>query len=211
VSFFNGHTYKNGKFILPAPTEPFGHLKLRDAVRKLTHTETAELAALHGVETHLAIDTVTLQNLVIGILTDLWFRQMGRTPSARSKKELETQLRDHAALVQRLNRGEEVMAKKAKATKAKTPKAEAKPLTYKVFTSKVTESKQAKKFANEETKNHDAVIVQVLAKSGESKLDAIVAGVKATGRYKTNDDLTASVKYHLRQLVSAGLVAAREA
>jgi len=113
----------------------------------------------------------------------------------------------HEVLLEKLNKGEIVMSK-SKSKGEKKVRVSSELATFKLFRSKIEESKKLRPFLakESETKRHDGIIVQAMASGDKMMLADIVKVAQATNRYKTKDNLAASVRWHLHKLVTEGFV-----
>jgi len=198
-------------FSFDMPLVQFGCNRLAEQMteKRLTLTNYRKIAQAFGLELHEALEIDFLRISVASVMQHAWYQQMGGATD-KVQRNYEAQLQRHAKHVDDLRKGK-VKAMPKKAASPKKTKEPDKPLLYKLLSSKIGETLK-KKVDNAETGNHDAVIVQVLSGYDTPKdLDTIAEKVKATGRYKTNDKLPASVRWHLNKLEKDGVVAAKEA
>jgi hypothetical protein len=205
--------------VLNAPLEGFGHVKLFESVKELSHDQLVKLATSFELPTHPLLSTHSLMLMIAHHLQKAWYEKMaengGQIPTS-VKQNYTVQFEKYQKLVQNLVEGKETAVaaeKKAKTKKEKkerVSKTERKPLLYKVLSSKI-DSKLAKKIEAKDSKIHDTIILEVLSEmDGDATLAAICGQVEATKRYNTTDDLDKSVKWHLNKLEKLGMIKATE-
>jgi hypothetical protein len=207
---------------LPAPIQPFGHVRLYDALRNTCHSDLEKLAHELKVEIPGCVSTIDLLRIVASHLQLLWYEQLspGRQAPAHVVESHQDRVREWETLVTNIKEGI-IMAEKAKPTatanaeaKPKAPKAAKAPAVratylYALIPENVEASKQKAKFDNAESHNHDAMIVRALrGHKTPQPLEAVVAKVEQMGGYATKDPLPTSVRWHLNKLEKDGIVKA---
>jgi len=211
---FKDHTLLVGGLTLPAPLRPFGHVKLFDAVKGLSHDDLLKLAEELLVPTHGLIPTYELMLTVGSVLQKRWFTEMGDVPAGVEKNYV-ARWAKHAQLIADLKSGKVGKMKKEKAVKAKSPKKEKamrKSLLYAILRSKL-EGPFAKKVENPAVTSHTPLVAQVLLTKPDRAwpLGELVEAVEKTKRYDGKGKREGNVRNDLRALEKLGVVKVTEA
>jgi hypothetical protein len=218
VKFADGRCYVGEAINLEAPLEAFGQCKMVSSYGELHREQVLTVASLVGLEIIDGMPYDELRWTAISILQRMWFEQIpGGVPKSVQQNYLE-RFEHYQRTLERVKRGEvmtgEQVAEGGTATtkKAKTPKAVKPNVTYTYALSTNTLPERITKgVANEQTTNHDFIIVAILQKHvGPATLEHLTTQVENTGRYDTKDPLPKSIRWHLLKMEKEGVVIAHE-
>jgi len=222
-----GQCFIVGKLKLPAPIQPYGHVKLFDALKYTCHSDLERIAKSLDLPMHGCVGTLDLMNAVASTLQYLWYQQLSpaRTVPDHVAANHQARMERWENLVNQLKEGV-IVEKKAdgaataaaskpaepKANEPKAPKAPPAPkvtYTYQLIEANVAASKRAAVLNNKDSHNHDSMIVRALqGVKAPVSLEVVVDKVKAMGGYTTKDPLATSVRWHLNKLEKEALVKA---
>jgi hypothetical protein len=220
VRFAGGRCYVGDAVNLEAPLEAFGQCKLTSSFGELHREQVLFVAAAVGLEVIDGMPYDELRWTASSVLQRRWFEQIpGGVPKgvAVNHEERMTHYQSVLAKVKRgeVMTGEQVAeggtatSKKSKSAASKAPKQNV-TYTYSLSTNTLPE-RITKGVANEQTTNHDFIIVAIMQKLAKPEtLDTITFHVTNTGRYDTKDPMPKSVKWHLAKLEKEGVVIAHE-
>lgn len=218
VRFADGRCYVGEGINLEAPLEAFGQCKLVSAFGELHREQVLQAAALLGLEVIDGMPYDELRWTASSILQRCWFEQIPGGVPKSVNQNYEERMTHYQSVLERVKKGEvmtgEQIAEGGTATtkKARAPKAEKPNVTYTYSLSANALSERiAKGVANEQTTNHDFIIVKILQGEKEPvSLETITRHVENTGRYDTKDPLPKSVRWHLNKMEKEGVVIAHE-
>jgi hypothetical protein len=208
---------------LEAPLEAFGNVKLVNAFGELPRETVLRIAINLGIETTVIGEQrpdskITILQPVpvpydeirwtaISRLQYAWYEQIPGGPTTNVVKNRDEREAHYLNVVESIKTGGYKMNDKIK--KESTPRASSRVFTYELNAT-LPES-ITKKVANEQTTNHDAIIVSVMQKhTGPCDLGTIVSWVDNTGRYETKDPLEKSVRWHLVKMEKEGVVLTKD-
>lgn len=216
--------FENGKCIigepifasLEAPLEAFGNVKLVNAFGEMNRDTVLRVATCLKIDTTVFQDGTQLPVAIpydeirwtaISRLQYAWYEEIPGGPTANVVKNRDEREAHYLSVVEQIKTGGYKMNDKA--VKESTPRASSRVYTYEL--NGTLPEAITKKVANEQTTNHDAIIVSVLQKHTEPVLiGPIVEAVNNTGRYETKDPLEKSVRWHLVKMEKEGVVLAKD-